>query len=84
METKYCKDCKHCTTAPAYKCIHPTYGVNPVTGAKVWMHCNEARSSAYYNTNPCGAEGRLFEVKDTVVKDKTLFCKLVNLFKKVK
>lgn len=84
METKYCKDCKHRTDAPSYKCIHPDYGVNPVTGAKRWMSCNDARSSGYYNNSPCGAEGNLFEVKDFVVKDKGLFCKIVNLFKKVK
>jgi hypothetical protein len=84
METKYCKDCKHSTDVPTYKCIHPTYGANLVTGAKVWVHCTEARSSAYYNTNPCGAKGKLFKMKESDVKDKTLFCKIVNLFKKVK
>jgi hypothetical protein len=84
MQTNYCKDCKYITDAPAYKCIHPDYGVNPVTGAKRWVGCNDARISSYHNNNPCGAKGNLFEVKEFVVKDKTLFCKIVNLFKKVK
>ena len=84
METRYCKDCKHVGDAPAYKCIHPTYGVSPVNGEKHWVHCKEARSTGYYNTNPCGAQGRLFEEKELVIKDNTLFCKIVNLFKKVK
>ena len=62
----------------------PTYGVSSVNGEKQWVHCKEARSTGYYNTNPCSAQGNLFEEKELVVKDNTLFCKIVNLFKKVK
>ena len=79
METKYCKDCKwHFRQAGLSLCKATGNGIDIISGEVKEVYCAANRSFGV-----CKSQAILFEVKDVVVKDKTLFCKIVNLFKKV-
>lgn len=80
METKFCKDCKwYFRKAGLSLCKATGNGIDIISGEVKEVHCVTNRSIGV-----CKIQAVLFEEKEIVIKDKTLFCKIVNMFKKVK